>query len=433
MPMFIQQPRMQSISPTLSIHAANKASWEEEFQKQESILAVSKQLQEQVQQQRPAVDHDELSLTAGLVLEAVREEQNPKFKNSAFISLMQNLRDRELVLEGNEFVEASQAIRAPTADVKGKGKAVVGDHPHIGDPRTIFDASALLQTQERHYVAQESEEDAYWRQENAEYTKFWEDANAVKPLSMSKSSEGWDELQRSWDQFEATNTGIRPLNTYQFQQQNPYLSGDSSMTRHHLTHHDFPVTDVSVSLPAESFAESFQNVLQLEAAVQKDMSNAGKWFELGVKQQENEREKQARQALEYAIELDPSHLPSWLALSVSHTNDGNRQAACNAIREWVMRNDNYAAPVKEFFTKSPENTSASQAEKFNHLVECLMMIARLNVDSIDADVQIALGVLFNTNEVFLNSIFQLYCHLTRLRTTTRLKIASELLFLLAQK
>ena len=95
-------------------------------------------------------------------------------------------------------------------------------------------------------------------------------------------------------------------------------------------------------------------MLQLEAAVQRDMSNARKWFELGVKQQENEREKQALQALKRAVELDPSHLPSWLALSVSHTNDGNRQAACDAIREWVMRNDNYAAPVKEFFAKSPE-------------------------------------------------------------------------------
>ena len=40
-----------------------------------------------------------------------------------------------------------------------------------------------------------------------------------------------------------------------------------------------------------------QSVLEMEAAVQRDPLNAQAWFQLGVKQQENEREQKAVQAL----------------------------------------------------------------------------------------------------------------------------------------
>ena len=55
----------------------------------------------------------------------------------------------------------------------------------------------------------------------------------------------------------------------------------------------------------------------MEADVQRDPANASVWFNLGVKQQENEREGKAIQALRRALELEPGHLPSWLALAIS--------------------------------------------------------------------------------------------------------------------
>ena len=69
----------------------------------------------------------------------------------------------------------------------------------------------------------------------------------------------------------------------------------------------------------------------MEAAVQRDPLNAHAWFQLGVKQQENEREGKAIQALRRALELDPTHLPSWLALAISHTNEGNRHGTYEAM------------------------------------------------------------------------------------------------------
>jgi len=143
-----------------------------------------------------------------------------------------------------------------------------------------------------------------------------------------------------------------------------------------------------------------QNVLELEAAVQRNVENATAWFELGVKQQENEREHKALQALECAVELDPSHLPAWLALAISYTNDNNRQGTYDAIYEWVNRNAKYQNAVRQFFAQNVTNNSSLLAERYSQLIQCLITMARSDTTGeIDADIQIALAVLLNTNEV----------------------------------
>jgi peroxin-5 len=142
--------------------------------------------------------------------------------------------------------------------------------------------------------------------------------------------------------------------------------------------------------------------LELEAAVQRDTDNAHAWLALGVKQQENEREYKALQALRRAIELDPSHLPAWLALAVSFTNDNNRLGTYDAIHEWASRNDRYKASVLQFRSQNPNNPKASIPERYAYLTQCLIVMARSDAGGeIDADIQIALAVLLNANEVWI--------------------------------
>jgi peroxin-5 len=128
--------------------------------------------------------------------------------------------------------------------------------------------------------------------------------------------------------------------------------------------------------------------------VQHDPQNARAWFELGVKQQENEREAHALQALQRAVELDPTHLPAWLALATSSTNEGLRQGTLEAIREWVVRNEAYASVVA---------AHGGPGETFDSLTTCLIAMARHKGDEVDADTQIALAVLLNANEVCSNA------------------------------
>ena len=141
-----------------------------------------------------------------------------------------------------------------------------------------------------------------------------------------------------------------------------------------------------------------QSVLQLEAAVQRDPTNARAWFELGVKQQENEREQQAIQALRRALELEPSHLPSWLALAISSTNEGDRMGTFASVKEWVDRNERFQAAVAAH--RASVGGAGAGADTFSGLIDCLIAMARSEANgSVDADIQIALAVLLNTNEV----------------------------------
>ncbi|KAF9263323.1 TPR-like protein [Marasmius fiardii PR-910] len=360
-------------------------SWDKEFDahqiaRPETLEQVVVEPKARTEQQTPQ-DADELSRTAALLLDVVKDEQNPKFQNSQFLSLMTQLRDRKVVVEGNQLVENNGVLPAAAVDVKGKGKAVepqfngrdvmdlIGDHGMYGP---------LPGEQRQQQSPQEDANDTYFRQENAEYTRFWNEVKATKGIPSSGMRYSWDKLQYDWDRFEATEQGIRPVAHYQFQQNNPYLRREE----HVRVRGD----------------ERLESVLELEAAVHRDPKNARAWFELGVKQQENEREQKALAALQRANELDPSHLPTWLALAISNTNDGNRIGAYDAVKQWVVRNERHKAAAQEYLQRFPEPRDATIKEKFIFICQCLINMAQTSADDMDPDIQIALGVLFYTDE-----------------------------------
>ena len=138
--------------------------------------------------------------------------------------------------------------------------------------------------------------------------------------------------------------------------------------------------------------------------MQRDPSNARAWYELGVKQQENEREQLAISALQRSLELDSTHLPSWLALAVSYTNEGNRHGTYEAIQNWIKYNGAYRDIVDAY--QAGDGGESNGTDQFQTLIGCLIAMARgiswpgtTHDDEVDADVQIALAVLLNTNEV----------------------------------
>ncbi|KIK67222.1 hypothetical protein GYMLUDRAFT_156531 [Collybiopsis luxurians FD-317 M1] len=372
-------------------------SWDREFDAQQiDPLPVAGPSNSQKESPHRFQEQDELARTAGLLLETVKTEQNPKFQNSQFMSLMMQLRDRKVVVKGNEMVEnddAAAVTRDSRIDVKGKGRASdlpsfqrAGSSYTHGSTLTSSTASEVerVASYREGPTIQEDANDAYFRQENEDYIRYWNTALKPAPVIINNDLT-LEKLQKDWDEFEASTRGIKPVLSYQFQKNNPYLHSDRSRTRHHSMHSD----------------ERLETVLELEATVQRNMSDATAWFELGVKQQEQEREMQALQALAQATELDPAYLPGWLALAVSYTNDGRRLEAYDAIRQWVTRNETHRAIVSQHFSRFSETENTTPQEKFSHLVQCLITMAQQSaVGQIDADIQIALAVLFNSNEEY---------------------------------
>lgn len=138
---------------------------------------------------------------------------------------MKQLRDGQMVVEGNQMVE-TDGQTSSKVDVKGKGRAI----DHVLHP--------TLDTQDSGHGPQSSfldVNDSYFQQENADFIRYWNDLQ-VQPQNSTAETLSWDRLQVDWDSFEATATGIKAITHYQFQENNPYLLGDSTATRQHLVH-----------------------------------------------------------------------------------------------------------------------------------------------------------------------------------------------------
>ena len=187
-----------------------------------------------------------------MLIDAVKEETNPKFKNSAFFGFMRQVRDKEVVVEGNDMIPASGATTTTSSESQSMsisapmrtGLSVVDTSqytPAVGRRRKSVYIDFAQDSMD------EDEGDAYWERENREYAAYWGQAEASEGVSSARlivpplqeqglQGKEWDTLQGSWDQWEATATGVKRVYEYQFQENNPYLVGQSSTARHHTIH-----------------------------------------------------------------------------------------------------------------------------------------------------------------------------------------------------
>jgi len=217
------------------------------------------------QQQRQVTDlteQDALARAAGEVVEALREEQNPKFKNSRFMGLMRSLADRTSVVEGKDIIPTpSVPVDITSAISKGKGKERASTISTSGQTTQVYPYSAnvgvtsggqlspLFHTQGQmpnitiaSNLTQASDEVyEYFKQENEDYIAHQRAASRVyNNLGLwddSSQQYEWDKLQGEWDAWEANAVGVRKMSNYQFAAENPYVLGSS--TRAHEMHSSF--------------------------------------------------------------------------------------------------------------------------------------------------------------------------------------------------
>ncbi|EUC64282.1 peroxisomal targeting signal 1 receptor [Rhizoctonia solani AG-3 Rhs1AP] len=327
-------------------------------------------------------ERSELAETARQLLDALQHETRPKFQNSQFMGLMRQLRDGQVVVQDGEMVPASEARLAEPALDKGKGKAVDGG----GIWSTEYSTPLLQRRKSVHFEpgseeAQQTEQDDAFDNADVFYDIYNRERQAASVADPQKDE--WAHLQDQWESFEATASGIKPVQprTYGFQKNNPYLAE----TRTHAMH--------------RHGAGLQQSVLEHEAIVQRDPTNAQAWFALGVKQQENEREQHAIDALREAVLQDPSCMPAYLALAVSYANEGDRVSVHRAIGDWMTGRGAKVRKVGGLGELGVMEGVASVEEIHQEYVSGLLNMARQSSSGeIDADIQIALGVLLNTME-----------------------------------
>lgn len=351
---------------------------------------------------------DDLAATAGLLLDSLRNESNEKFKKSAFMDLMRQVRDHEMIVEGNDMIPASEAIISAqplSYEAKGKMRAYEPGQPILQRRKSVhFDQM----TGEPPLASMDDFQD--WDQAELEEEVTSSHRSKMHRIGIIEAQEAeWARLQEDWDQWDATSTGFAERVSegarYEFQRGNPYMNREymRSRTRAGSIYQVQPTASHLLYWSRLTDLGSLQSVLEKEAEVQRNPQSAAAWLALGMKQQENEREDKAIAALRRALELDSTLLSAWLALAISHTNEGSRHDAYQALQQWIDNNDQYKDVSAKYQGRSDgreESEFVSMREKGEKLVNCLIEMAMRGQEmGVDADVQIALAVLLNASEV----------------------------------
>ena len=123
------------------------------------------------------LESSDLPTTAALLINSVQKDidANPKFQNSEFMSLMRRIRDREVIVQGNEMVNAdgSATISMPafattvdwakdfgtttnTTVDKGKGRAVEEDPVYAGPSVAPLRSNVTYNVDPRLFVSLQS-------------------------------------------------------------------------------------------------------------------------------------------------------------------------------------------------------------------------------------------------------------------------------------
>lgn len=149
-------------------------------------------------------------------------------------------------------------------------------------------------------------------------------------------------------------------------------------------------------------------VLCFEYAVQKAPENSEIWELLGLAQAENEKDPNAIAAMKKSLELKPGNLRLLMALAVSYTNESMQNLALKSLVTWMSLNVKYhhLVPTKLLHNEH-ESTMASsliQGPELKEVENLFINAVQQNSNEIDADIQEALGVLFNLSSEYNKAV-----------------------------
>lgn len=157
-------------------------------------------------------------------------------------------------------------------------------------------------------------------------------------------------------------------------------------------------------------------ILCFESAAKQEPDNAAIWELLGHSQAENEKDPSAIAALKKSLNLQPNNAKVMMALAVSYTNESLQAQALSMLVGWLHTNDSYRALipahlVEQLDTGNDEQAGASggaagatssllRGPELKEVQDIFLQAVFQSQPAIDADIQEALGVLFNLSSEY---------------------------------
>ncbi|XP_063699233.1 peroxisomal targeting signal 1 receptor [Culicoides brevitarsis] len=236
-----------------------------------------------------------------------------------------------------------------------------------------------------------------------EWVKAFEQGkDADERASGLYNREFWEKLQDEWrriseEQDSEVNPWLSdfseiydPFKEYKYAEENPMIDMENALEKGKafLAQGDIPSA-----------------VLCFEAATKQNPESAETWELLGTTQTENENDPNAIPALKKALELDPTNRNVLMSLAVSYTNESYQNQALKMLVNWLSVHPKYGHLVPAS-AKMPDNAASNLTESIakapvlREVQEMFLSAVKQNRTEVDAEVQEALGVLFNLSSEY---------------------------------
>lgn len=227
---------------------------------------------------------------------------------------------------------------------------------------------------------------------------FEEGKKGEKEASDNYNKQFWERLQDEWRSISENDSQhpwltefsefYDPYKEYKFDEENPMSNVDNAFEKGKafLAQGDIPSA-----------------VLCFEAAVKQDSENPEIWELLGFSQAENEKDPNAIAALNKALSFNPNNMPVLMALAVSYTNESMQNQALKMLVKWMKCHPKYEALVPSQVINSQESPLASSligGPSLQEVQDLFIKAVQKSPNEIDADIQEALGVLFNLSSEY---------------------------------
>ncbi|EGR28043.1 hypothetical protein IMG5_184450 [Ichthyophthirius multifiliis] len=290
----------------------------EQFARQ---MIMEQQYQKTEKQQEQSLNEDQIVKdNANQMFVKMAADDSPRFKNSKFLSFLNQLRTGELKIQGDQLIQGVPDQKPQDLD-------------------KLFENAWGQANQEEQKYQQENklpDLDEFWAQKINEYEKEREDEDQFTKrleqeyqdvLKYMNEQGNYDQISDAWQK--ASDLQEQQLykdasDHYQFQANNQYLDH---------------VNPMHLALEFMANGKPFDAILALEAHIQKsdkNQNNSNAWRIMGRLHQENDNDQKAVACLLNALKTDNNNPDVFLALGVSCTNILDEVKAMNFLKQWYI-------------------------------------------------------------------------------------------------
>jgi peroxin-5 len=275
---------------------------------------------------------------------------DPKLQSSNFMKFLQQLSNGELKVDENNNLVGEAGDWASEYEAKEKeGVDWASEYQHMGDT-----------------------------------SEHW-----VDEFSDETSMREFENLEKVWEAAEKQAGGM-----YEFAENNPFKDHPQPFVEAQS------LFDQGLTALAALAAEAA--ILQIIDGKGDTSQLSSAWLLLGHSHAECDNDSKAISALSEAVHHNPTNLQALMALAVSCTNDYHKYRALNSLSAWLENH-----PV---YKDIPVNNDGP-FEMTENLVDRFIRAAQLRAGDPDADVQIALGLLYNLSFEYQKAIECFKCAL----------------------